>query len=477
LGGSRRFLASAWKSFGANFECILQWQRRKWNRDGTAHFAATALAVEIGGAALNRERLGSRMEPRYRTVSESCLLDLLLLGGWAFELDRGRHAQALTSTQASLESWIALGLPYARSESGERLFDPVEALNFMKWAGLEGLDRFWLERYIGTGRALVGEWTGRRDDALSPDGRSDARFHVRIQRSFEPRSFAPGTKLRLRLPVPLSSAYVRDIEVRPTVSPERQVELAVSDGRVEARLTAGAEPVLEIGAEVYFTATPRPADIAPPEGHLDASEKEIYLRPREGLIRTTPRVLALARTLAGLASAPRNSVWSFWNYMLDELSSGPVHYDQVDARAPGDWVLESGWHDCQLGSALFVSLCRARGIPARIISGHFLYRLAPTPHYWAEAWVDGRGWLPFDLSCWDLSAGGRDQKWRDHFAGSIDYRMVTQCFPKSFTGSMSVHLPAAWHMLQARCGRGAEVSMIGLDGRLSYRDRISVLAP
>jgi hypothetical protein len=53
--------------------------------------------------------------------------------------------------------------------------------------------------------------------------------------------------------------------------------------------------------------------------------------------------------------------------------------------------------------------------------------------------------------------------------------MATQCFPKAFTGSMSVQLPAAWHMLQARCGKGIEISMVGLDGRLSYRDRISVL--
>jgi hypothetical protein len=436
-----------------------------------------ALAVETGWAALIRERLGNRMEPRYRTVSEACLLDLLLISGWAFELECGRYAEALSSTQASLESWIALGLPYARSDSGERLYDPVEALNFMKWAGFAGLDRFWLERYVGTGRALVSEWTDRRDGALAPDGRSDARFRVSLQRSFDLRSFAPGTRLRLRMPVPLSSPYVRDIEIRPSVSRERQAELAVSDGRVEARLTAGAEPLLEIEAEVCFTATPRPADIAPPEGHLDASEKEIYLRPQDALIRITPRILALARTLAGPASAPWNSVRSFWNYMLDELSLGAVHYDQIDARAPGDWVLESGWYDCRVGAALFVSLCRARGVPARIISGHFLYRLLPTQHYWAEAWLDGRGWLPFDLSCWDLSAGGRDPKWRDHFAGSIDYRMVTQCFPRAFTGSMSVPLPPVWHVLQAPCHQGVEISMVGLDGRLSYRDRIRVLPP
>src|ERR1700693_179179 len=215
---------------------------------------AEAPAFETGWTGLIQERLGNRMEARYRTVSEACLLDLLLLDGWAFELECGGHAKALASTQASLESWIALGLPYAQSERGERLYDPVEAFNFMKWAGFKGLDRFWLERHVGTGRALVCEWADRSDGALSPDGRSDACFHVKLQRSFDLGAFAPGTKLRVRMPVPLPSAYVREIEVRTLVSPECQVELTVSDGRIEARLIAGTDPVLEIAAEVSFIA-------------------------------------------------------------------------------------------------------------------------------------------------------------------------------------------------------------------------------
>jgi hypothetical protein len=414
------------------------------------------------------------MEARYRTVPESRLLDMLLLGGWAFELESGRGAEALANTLASLESWIGLGLPYGRSKRGERLYDPVEVLNFMKWAGLQGLDRFWLDRYVETGRALVRDWVDRCDGLSSPDGYGDARFHVTLERTFDIRHFAPGTKLRLRMPVPLSTAYVRDIDILPLVPPELRADVMVSDGRIDARLAAGGGPTLEIGAQVSFVATPRPADTVTQRDQLNPAEADIYLRPVDGLVRITPRIQTLANSLTDPDSDPWNNVRSFWNYMLDELASGTVHYDQIDPHAPGDFVLQSGWYDCRLGSALFVTLCRARGIPARILSGHLLYGLAPTNHYWAEVWIDGRGWLPFDFLCWDLSAGGRDLKWRDHFAGSIDYRMVTQCLPKSFTGSIGVRLPAAWHMLQARCGRGIEISMVGLDGCLSYRDRVTV---
>lgn len=152
---------------------------------------------------------------------------------------------------------------------------------------------------------------------------------------------------------------------------------------------------------------------------------------------------------------------------------GMVHYDQVNADAPGDWVLNAGWYDCQLGSALFASMCRAQGIPARILSGHMLYRLAPGFHYWAEVWIDELGWTPFDLLTWDLSKGGRDLAWRNCFVGKIDYRMVTQCFPLAFTGPMSVRFPPAWHLINAPFDGGMEINFTELDGKLIYCDRVT----
>jgi hypothetical protein len=134
--------------------------------------------------------------------------------------------------------------------------------------------------------------------------------------------------------------------------------------------------------------------------------------------------------------------------------------------------LDNGWYDCQLGSSLFIAICRARGIPARLASGYMLYDLAPGYHYWSEIWQDGHGWLPFDLLCWDLSAGGRDVPWRIHFAGAIDYRMVTQCLPLSFTGPMSVRFPPAWHLLNAPLDRGMIVHFTALDGEPIYSDQI-----
>jgi hypothetical protein len=161
--------------------------------------------------------------------------------------------------------------------------------------------------------------------------------------------------------------------------------------------------------------------------------------------------------------------------MLDRLTCGVVHYDQLDVMPATDWVLETGWFDCQLGSALLVALCRAKGIPARIVSGYLLYAPSPSPHFWAEVWVEGRGWVPLDTLCSDLSARGRDRPWRDYFAGQLDYRMKTQCFPRLFNSSPTFRLPPAWHLLVRPEGEGAEIGFFANDsGSLVYRDRISV---
>jgi hypothetical protein len=133
-----------------------------------------------------------------------------------------------------------------------------------------------------------------------------------------------------------------------------------------------------------------------------------------------------------------------------------------------------GWYDCQLGSALFVALCRSHGIPARIASGHLLYRRAPTNHYWAEVWLDDQGWLPFDFLSWDLSLGGSDLQWRDHFYGRVDDRMVTQLLPLKFTGALGLALPNAWHILQAAKDDGVTISLMPLTGGRIYSDFISV---
>lgn len=411
---------------------------------------------------------GIRTDDRYRTVGERQIVEMLLVAAFVSELDAGKWADAAAQVVAALDRWIDLGLGYRVSDRGERLFDPVEVINRMKWAGYHDQDRFWTDHFVATTRGFLGEWDNTTARPDQPACRRPARFSLTLRRLFHLNDIEAGRKLRLRLPLPLSQSS-DDVEIEPAVAPDLAARINRSEGRLEFQLPAPSDPFVEIGATITFRTNGwSKHEVAA----ASADENEIYLRPNEGLVRVTPRIYALSQKLAGEERDRFKIVTRFFHYLIDELMCGLVHYDQIDTEAPGDWVLDGGWYDCQLGSSLLVSMCRASGIPARLLSGHMLYRLAPGFHYWAEVWIEGKGWTPFDFLTWDLSKGGHDTVWRNCLAGAIDYRMVTQCFPLRFIGPMSVRFPPSWHLVNAPISRGMNISFTELDGKLIYSDRV-----
>lgn len=401
-------------------------------------------------------------DPRYRTIDAQRTVDYLLLAGWAFEMANGQEVESRRAAVAALDRLVDLGLPHGGTPT-ERTFDPVEVLNFVKWAGLEGQDAFWFTRFVATGRRLVATF-GTESGLREP-----VPVSVTLRRTFNVATTDPSKPLRLRLPMPIEDAQLRDLLVENVEADGLECRISADRCCIEARGPVPAAKMVVLSARFAFTS----------RGGAPLPDEDLtrYLRPAEGLIQVTPAVQALADRLAKGAATDRAAVSRFWDFFLDHLICGAVHYDQVDAApAATDWVLQTGWFDCTLGVALLVALCRAKGIPARVVSGYLLYPAAPTYHFWAEIWLDGGGWSPYDLLAWDLSAGGRDPAWRDCFAGRLEPRMKTQSLPVQFTGAPGVPFPSAWHMLTRRTAAGAETGFHALDnGALVYRDEIEVI--
>jgi len=64
-------------------------------------------------------------------------------------------------------------------------------------------------------------------------------------------------------------------------------------------------------------------------------------------------------------------------------------------------VLEHGAGVCQDHAHIFIACARAMGIPARYVSGYLLMNdriEQDATHAWAEAHLDGLGWVGFDIS-------------------------------------------------------------------------------
>jgi len=74
---------------------------------------------------------------------------------------------------------------------------------------------------------------------------------------------------------------------------------------------------------------------------------------------------------------------------------------ETDARTNAVQALEQGFGVCQDHTHVFLAAARRIGLPARYISGYL--QTAPdgeheAGHAWAEAYIDGLGWVGFDVA-------------------------------------------------------------------------------
>lgn len=79
-----------------------------------------------------------------------------------------------------------------------------------------------------------------------------------------------------------------------------------------------------------------------------------------------------------------------------DYQTGTTHEHTSAADA-----FEAGRGVCQDHAHVFIAAARALGVPARYVSGYFVSgddQPAEAHHAWAEAWVDGLGWVGFDAA-------------------------------------------------------------------------------
>jgi transglutaminase-like putative cysteine protease len=88
---------------------------------------------------------------------------------------------------------------------------------------------------------------------------------------------------------------------------------------------------------------------------------------------------------------------------LMAVIAGAVRYEigKTDARTTAEEALEAGHGVCQDHAHIFLAAARYLGFPARYVSGYLMMKDRTdqvATHAWAEAHVDGLGWVGFDAS-------------------------------------------------------------------------------
>jgi len=77
-----------------------------------------------------------------------------------------------------------------------------------------------------------------------------------------------------------------------------------------------------------------------------------------------------------------------------------LHADVTEASSTAGEALELGKGVSQDHAHLMLACCRARGVPARYVSGYIEPNEVPhgASHAWVDVWLEGRGWTSVDVT-------------------------------------------------------------------------------
>ncbi|WP_225008970.1 transglutaminase family protein [Novosphingobium percolationis] len=125
--------------------------------------------------------------------------------------------------------------------------------------------------------------------------------------------------------------------------------------------------------------------------------------PRWHFLQPTPLTTPGARVKALVARLPQGLDTLAMLHALSELVADTVTYElgHTDAETPAEAVLAAGHGVCQDHAHVFIAASRLLGVPARYVSGYLMMddRVdQDAGHAWAEAEVEGLGWVGFDIS-------------------------------------------------------------------------------
>lgn len=115
-----------------------------------------------------------------------------------------------------------------------------------------------------------------------------------------------------------------------------------------------------------------------------------------------PAIRALAQELASGKDDAYEVVFSLADWTTKNINYSLASLGQPAIQRSSQ-VLTSRYGKCDEMTSLFISLNRALGIPARFVAGYAYtdserFRTGWGGHGWAEVWLPGQGWIPFDVT-------------------------------------------------------------------------------
>lgn len=179
-------------------------------------------------------------------------------------------------------------------------------------------------------------------------------------------------------------------------------------------------------------------------GTLDEIPDEIknkYLENNEKYQLNHPVIQNAVKKAIGKEKNPYWIVRKIFNYLIDNM-----YYEMVGGWNTAPAVLERGNGSCSEYSFVYISMCRAAGIPARYVGSVVLRgdeaSMDDDYHRWIEIYLPGYEWIPVDPSGGDKTSP-RDQA---NYIGHISnrYLITTQSGGGSKTMGWTYNSNESW---------------------------------
>jgi len=123
-----------------------------------------------------------------------------------------------------------------------------------------------------------------------------------------------------------------------------------------------------------------------------------YFKRQTGFTQSGP---ALMKLLSGFESADLNSVERLHALMAYIGAQIVYDTDATHSETTAESAARTGRGVCQDHTHIFIGMARELGFPARYVSGYLMMDdrdQQEASHAWAEAYIDGLGWVGFDVS-------------------------------------------------------------------------------
>jgi hypothetical protein len=121
-----------------------------------------------------------------------------------------------------------------------------------------------------------------------------------------------------------------------------------------------------------------------------------FLKQEAYLEKDAPEVQQIAKTIKGQTQAA--VIKNIHNYVINNMEYGGYNPKSLGALK----AAQQKKGDCSEYADLFVALCRAKELPARVVSGYTTESTLTPKHAWAEVYFQRYGWVPFDPTWADI---------------------------------------------------------------------------